>query len=197
MPEAESTTVTELIRRHIGDDQALIDRVFPLVYAELRRIAHRALCRAQGAQMLSTTALVHETYLRLSAHESLSLASRKHLFALCARAMRQIVIDHARRRQADKRGGNAQVLSLSTVEPGVEERPETLVALDQVLLVLEARDPRLVRLIEYRVFAGLDNAAIAELLNLSPRSVQRDWQRARAWVGSALGTDTLSRDSDD
>ncbi|MGA8278373.1 MAG: ECF-type sigma factor [Rhodanobacteraceae bacterium] len=189
MPEAESTAVSELIRRHGGDDTALIDRVFPLVYAELRQIAHRALQRAYGNRTLSTTVLVHETYLRLAAREQLPLASRKHLFALCARAMRQIVIDHARRRQADKRGGHATVLSLTAVEPGAEQRPELLVALDQALIALETHDPRLVRLIEYRVFAGLDNVTIAELLELSPRSVQRDWRRARAWIGSALGGD--------
>lgn len=197
MPDTEPSIVTQLIERHIGDDDVLIDCVFPLVYAELRQIAHRALQRAHGSQTLSTTALVHETYLRLAEHEHLSLESRKHLFALCARAMRQIVIDHARKRQANKRGGNVAVLSLSAVEPGFEQRPESLVMLDQALVALQARDPRLVRLIEYRIFAGLDNAAVAELLNLSLRSVQRDWQRARAWVGAALECGAAEPDRDD
>ncbi|MGA9333877.1 MAG: ECF-type sigma factor [Rudaea sp.] len=196
MPEVDSTAITDLIQRHAGDDAALIDCVFPLVYAELRQIAHHALQRARGNQTLSTTALVHETYLRLAEHEQLPLASRKHLFALCARAMRQIVIDHARRRQADKRGGNATVLSLSAVEADVGQRPDLLLAFDQAMCVLQERDPRLVQLIEFRVFAGLDNAAAAELLGLSRRSVQRDWQRARAWIGSALGVDA-QRGSDD
>lgn len=189
MPATEPATVTELIRRHRDDEVALIDCVFPLVYAELRQIAHRALQRAHGVQTLSTTALVHETYLRLAEHESLPLASRKHLFALCAQAMRQIVIDHARRRQADKRGGHATLLSLSAVEADVGQRPELLLAFNQALCALQLLDPRLVRLIEYRVFAGLDNGTVAELLGLSLRSVQRDWRRARAWIGAALEID--------
>jgi RNA polymerase sigma factor (TIGR02999 family) len=103
--------------------------------------------------------------------------------------MRQIVVDHARRRQADKRGGPQVHLSLSAVDPACADRPETLVELDAALTELCERDPRLVRLIEYRVFAGLDTAQIAELFGVSPRTIQLDWLRARAWIGQALAAD--------
>lgn len=169
-----------------GDDGELLARVFPQVYAELKGIAHRALLRASGNATLSTTALVNEAYVKLRGHGELAPSDRHHLFALCARAMRQIVVDHARRRQADKRGGAQAMLSLGAVDAAGADRPEVVVALDEALNSLAVLDPRLVRLIEYRVFGGLDSIAIAELLDLTPRSVQRDWLRARAWIGHAL-----------
>jgi RNA polymerase sigma factor (TIGR02999 family) len=181
----DDDSITRIIAACAGDDGALLSRVFPLVYEELRRIAHRALLRARGSATLSTTALVNETYLKLAGHADLDLEGRKHLFALCACAMRQIVVDHARRRHADKRGGEP-AWSLDTLDADSADRPETVVALDEAVTALAERDPRLVRLIEYRVFGGLDSAEIAELLGLSPRSVQREWLRARAWVGRAL-----------
>jgi RNA polymerase sigma factor (TIGR02999 family) len=169
-----------------GDEGELLARVFPQVYAELKAIAHRALLRASGNATLSTTALVNEAYLKLRRHGELAPADRHHLFALCARAMRQIVVDHARRRQADKRGGAQAAFSLGAADAEGTDGPDVVVALDEALGALAAFDPRLVRLIEYRVFGGLDSVAIAELLGLTPRSVQRDWQRARAWIGHAL-----------
>jgi RNA polymerase sigma factor (TIGR02999 family) len=179
-------SVTALIAACTGDEDALLARVFPLVYNELKQIAHRALLRSSGSATLSTTALVNEAYLKLAGHADLELTDRRHLFALCARAMRQIVVDHARRRQADKRGGPHTSLSLSGIDADNADRPENIVALDEALSALTEHDPRLVRLIEYRVFGGLDSNAIAELLGITPRSVQREWLRARAWVGRSL-----------
>jgi hypothetical protein len=123
----DDDSVTRIIAACAGDDGALLSRVFPLVYEELRRIAHRALLRARGSATLSTTALVNETYLKLAGHADLDLEGRKHLFALCARAMRQIVVDHARRRYADKRGGEP-AWSLDTLDADSADRPETVVA---------------------------------------------------------------------
>ena len=184
--EHEPSAITGLIHACADDDEALLARVFPLVYAELKQIAHRALLRAHGSATLSTTALVHETYVKLAGHGDLDLAGRKHLYALCAQAMRQIVVDHARRRQSDKRGGGEAAITLEGAASVQAERPETLLALDQALTMLADRDARLVRLIEYRLFAGLELPEIAELLGVSLRSAQRDWQRARIWVGEAL-----------
>lgn len=189
MRESSDPSVTQLIAACADDDASLLSRVFPLVYAELKQIAHRALLRASGNATLSTTALVNETYIKLVGHANIAITDRSHLLALCARAMRQIVVDHARRRQAEKRGGQQVMLSLSGVEAANADRPETIVALDEALTMLNERDPRLVRLIEYRVFAGLDTAQIAELLELTPRSIQLDWLRAKAWVGQALALD--------
>jgi RNA polymerase sigma factor (TIGR02999 family) len=179
-------SVTALIAACTDDEDALLARVFPLVYNELKHIAHRALLRSSGNATLSTTALVNEAYLKLAGHAGLELTDRRHLFALCARAMRQIVVDHARRRQTDKRGGQHAALSLSGIDADNADRPENIVALDEALTALTEHDPRLVRLIEYRVFGGLDSNAIAELLGITPRSVQREWLRARAWVGRSL-----------
>lgn len=189
MQQPGNPSVTQLIAACGDDDDGLLGRVFPLVYAELKQIAHRALLRASGGASLSTTALVNEAYLKLAGHADLALNDRSHLFALCARAMRQIVVDHARRRQADKRGGQQVAMSLTGVEAQAAERPETIVALDEALTLLAERDPRLVRIIEYRVFGGLDTRQIADLLELTPRSIQLDWLRARAWIGQALAFD--------
>jgi len=190
MGESTDPSVSQLIAACADDDESLLARVFPLVYTELKQVAHRALLRASGNATLSTTALVNEAYVKLAAHAKLAVNDRSHLFALCARAMRQIVVDHARRRQADKRGGQQPAMSLSGIEPDSADRPETIVAIDEALGALSERDPRLVRLIEYRVFGGLDTRQIAELLDLTPRSVQLEWLRARAWVGQALALNT-------
>lgn len=192
MGESTDPSVSQLIAACADDDASLLARVFPLVYDELKRIAHRALQRADGGATLSTTVLVNEAYVKLAAHSHLAVDGRAHLLALCARAMRQIVVDHARRRQADKRGGGQAAISLSGVQADNAERPETVVALDEALDAIGERDPRLVRLIEYRVFGGLDTHQIAELMGLSERSVQLDWLRARAWVGRALALDSES-----
>lgn len=190
MRESNDPSVTQLIAACSDDDASLLSKVFPLVYAELKQIAHRALLRASGNATLSTTALVHEAYVKLIDGSKTEVNDRSHLFALCARAMRQIVVDHARRRGADKRGGQQAMLSLSGVEARDCARPEAIVALDEALTTLAERDPRLVRLIEYRVFGGLSTAQAAELLGLTTRSVQLEWLRARAWVGQALALDT-------
>jgi RNA polymerase sigma factor (TIGR02999 family) len=189
MQQPGNPSVTQLIAACADDHDGLLARVFPLVYAELKQIAHRALLRSNRGATLSTTALVNEAYLKLAGHTELALNDRSHLFALCSRAMRQIVVDHARRRHADKRGGQQVAMSLTGVEAHAAERPETVVALDQALTSLAERDPRLVRIIEYRVFGGLDTRQIADLLELTPRSIQLDWLRARAWIGQALALD--------
>ena len=195
MHNSSDPSVTQLIAACADDDASLLSRVFPLVYAELKQIAHRALLRASGNATLSTTALVNEAYLKLAGHSKIELNDRAHLFALCARAMRQIVVDHARRRGAGKRGGNQAMLSLSGIEARDNERPESIVALDEALTSLSERDPRLVRLIEYRVFGGFSTAETAELLGMTPRNVQLEWLRARAWIGQALALDTESGSS--
>jgi RNA polymerase sigma factor (TIGR02999 family) len=163
-----------------------LDGLLPTVYDELKRIAHRQLARARPGATLSTTVLVHEVYERLSSAQAVPTGDRAHFFALCARAMRQVIIDHARERGALKRGAGQVVYELGDHDAPDIGQPDAIVALDQALLALEALDPRLVRLIELRLFAGLEPAAIAQLDGVTVRTVQRDWQRARAWLGRAL-----------
>lgn len=176
--------VTRLLEDCRGGDPVARDRLFALVYQELKRIARRQ-SRGQREATLSTTALVHETFVRLAAHESIAAGSREHFFALCARAMRQVVIDHARRRHAGKRGFGLN-FALDENDAAVDADPAMLLALDESLAQLEAHDPRLVQLVELRAFAGLSPDAIAELLGVTVRTVQRDWLRARAWLDAAL-----------
>ena len=169
-----------------ASDAIDVNALLPQVYEDLKRIAHRQLARLRPGDTFSTTALVHETYERLAPRGGNGIGSREHLMAYCARAMRQILIDHARERSALKRGGGQAVLELQDQDLPDGSDPSALLAIDQILKQLEVHDPRLVRLVELRVFAGIEPAEIAVLMNINLRTVQRDWLRARAWIGSAL-----------
>ena len=163
-----------------------VNAMLPQVYEDLKRIAHRQIARLRPGDTLSTTVLVHETYERLAPHAAAGIQSREHLMALCARAMRHILIDHVRERSAAKRGGGTRLLALEDHDMPDGSDPQKLLALDQALCQLESNDTRLVRLVELRVFAGLEPPEIAELLGVTIRTVQRDWLRAKAWIGAAL-----------
>ncbi len=177
--------ITRLLEECRLGDEGAHARLFTLVYEQLKRIARHHTRRGRRESTLSTTVLVHETYARLAAPASLHAATREHFFALCGRAMRQIVIDHARKRAAGKRGGGVPLV-LRETDAQTDDDPATLIALDQSLAQLEVYDPRLVRLVELRTFAGLSVAEIAELLGVTVRTVQRDWLRARAWLDAEL-----------
>ena len=169
------------------DDPAL-DQLFGRVYAELRRLAHRVRGgRAGAGDTLNTTALVHEAYLKLASSPDLRLKSREHFFALAARAMRQIVIDAARRQLAAKRGGEgAVVITLDDALHPEPLRPSQLVALDEALTRLDQVDPRRARVVEHRIFGGLTADETATLLGVSRPTVERDWRAARAWLAVEL-----------
>lgn len=165
------------------------DDAYALVYPELKRIARKALARG-GRGTLATTALVHEAYAKLARHDDLGIESRKHFYTLCACTMRQIVVDHARRRLADKRRGEQSALPV-TADAAIDiGEPESLLAISQAMERLQRHAPRLVELLEYRLFAGLELAQIAQLYGLTLRQVQRDWQRARLWLYQSLDTDS-------
>jgi RNA polymerase sigma factor (TIGR02999 family) len=182
-PDGAVTLLLAAARR--GEVDAL-DRLFDLVYRELRGLAHRHLY-GQSPSTLSTTVLVHEAYLRLARAAAQSLQDRQHFFAVASRAMRQIVIDHARRRTAEKRGGGLKPIDVDDVQIAVEGRAEELVALDAALHKLEAADPRLGTLVEMRFFGGRTLEEIAELTGRSERTLKRDWRRARAFLYRELG----------
>ena len=167
-------------------DRAALDRLFPIVYGELRRIAHRQLQQERTAHTLSTTALVHEAYLKLARLDHLQWKNRAQFFAIAARAMRRILVDYALARSADKRGGGQALLSLDDVVVMVDSRADELVALDQALLRLEEFDARSTRIVECRVFAGMSTEETAEALGISPATVKRDWALARAWLNREL-----------
>jgi RNA polymerase sigma factor (TIGR02999 family) len=164
-----------------GDAEAL-ESVMSLLYNDLRRIARRQLLRGRPGATLNTTALVHETYLKLVNQAQVEYQSRGHFFNLVAKAMRQIIVDYLRRRQAGKRGGDQVRVPLAEADAATCEEAEALLELDQALARLSHFDPRLGRLVECRFFAGLTEGETAEALGLSKSTVQRDWVRARAWL---------------
>ncbi|MGA9334424.1 MAG: ECF-type sigma factor [Rudaea sp.] len=179
--------VTALIKAAGTGDTDALPALFQRVYAELKQIAHKQLLGAGST--LNTTGLVHEAYLKLARPEALSLDGRSHFFALAAKAMRQVVIDHARTRITEKRGGeNVQMVELDTAMnaagPGLD--PDEMLRLDSALTQLESEEPRLSQLVELRYFAGLAIAEIACLRDVSERTLNRDWRRAKAYLYAAL-----------
>ena len=176
----------ELLAAWSRGDRDAEEALYADTYGELRGIARQVL-RSQGrGDQLSTTVLVNECYLKL-AEAGANAESRHHFLALCARAMRQLIVDSARRVLADKRGGGA-VYGVTLSDVGGEHalRPESVAALDQALAELDARDPRLARIAECRIFAGMETAEIAQAFGLTERTVQRDWNRVRAVLMLAL-----------
>jgi RNA polymerase sigma factor (TIGR02999 family) len=174
--------VTGLLRAWRRGDAEAANRVFELVYQELRGMAHRRLRRGRPGGELATTALVHEVYLKLADQTRADYQDRGHLLAVAARAMRQVMVDLARRHSSQKRGGGAVPITLEPGKMALEERAAEVVAVDEALARLEELDPRLARVVELRFFGGLSVEESAEALDVSPRTVKRDWQKARAFL---------------
>ena len=189
---APSPSVTELLAQARGGDAGARDAAYERVYAELKRLAHRELARQRGAT-LCTTALVHEAYVRLSGSD-VDPADRRHLIALGARAMRFVLVDHARRAAAQKREGAAQALSITSAEDAAEPAvaASDVLALDQALERLNGLDARLAQAVEWRFFGGLSEPEIAAELGVTERTVQRDWRRARAFLYRELAETATS-----
>jgi len=180
------TDVTELVRAAGRGDVDALRKLFAAVYDELKRLAHRQLAVSPNPT-INTTGLVHETYLKLVQPDRLRLNDRGHFFATAARAMRQIVVDHARRRLADKRGAAVQPVTLDEQIGADALDPSQLVHLDDALWRLQQLEPRLAELVELRFFAGLSVEQVAELRDVAPRTVIRDWRRARAYLFDSVG----------
>jgi len=177
--------VTQLLQAVRGGDSHAMDRLVPLVYEELRALAKRELYREQQGHTLHATALVHEAYLKL-AGRSMPASDRSHFLAIAARAMRQVLVDHARRRKAVKRGGDMVCTTLTDGAAPVEFRPDELIALDEAL---EKLNPRQREVVEFRFFAGMEEKEIADVLGVSDRTVRREWVKARAWLYRAMYPD--------
>ena len=177
--------VTRFLAAHRAGDAEALDRVFEIVYAELRRLARHQL-RSAASPTLSTTGLVNELYLKIVDRSSSSASDRTHFMALAARAMRQIVIDHARVRGAQKRGAGTSHVPFDSVEVAAQAESERLLELNTALHQLQQLDPRLVQVVECRFFAGLTEAETAEAMSTSISTVQRNWKRARGWLRVSL-----------
>lgn len=179
--------VTDLATPVGTHDLGGADGAFPLVYDELRRLARRQLRREADGHTLSTTALVHEAYLRLAHQTQGRWHDRAHFLAIAATAMRRILVDHARRHHAAKRGGAARRVPLESLDAlAIDERAEILVALDAALAHLASLDPRQARVVECRFFGGLTEEETAEALGIGLRTVKRDWAKARSWLYQEL-----------
>jgi RNA polymerase sigma factor (TIGR02999 family) len=184
---SSSHEVTRLLRAWSDGDEAALARLAPLVEAELHRLAGSFLRRERPGHTLQATALVNEAYLRLIDESAVQWQNRAHFYGIAARLMRRILVDHARRRRKLKRGGDALRVSLAEVETRVAQEPSAdIIALDEALSLLSQFDARKSQIVELKFFGGLQEEAIAEVLKISLRTVQREWSLARAWLYNEL-----------
>lgn len=178
----DTAEVTQLLVAYSNGDHEALDLLMPHLYDPLREIAHRRLRRERANHTLNTTALVHEAFLGLVAQPHRTWQNRLHFLALASRIMRHILIDYARMHRAEKRGGGIPNTLLDGKEIAFDHQAQDLLALDEALTLLAAHDERLARVVEYRFFGGMTIEETADLLNVTPMTINRDWKKARAWL---------------
>jgi len=189
MPSLPPHETSQLLIAWGNGDREALDKLFPLVEAELHRLARRYMSRERPGHTLQTTALVNEAYLRLIDQRQVRWQNRAHFFGIAAQLMRRILVDHARKRAYQKRGGGALQVSLEEAAVLSDERAAELVALDEALCSLAEIDERKSKVVEMRYFGGLSVEEVAEVLGVSPDTVTREWRRARAWLHRELQRD--------
>lgn len=185
-PQISPHEITQLLVEWSGGNQAALDKLYPLVYRELRQMAHRFMRHERKGHTLQTTALINEAYLRLVDQKNVHWANRSHFFGISAKIMRRILVDHARRYAREKRGGAPQQVSLDEAALVTKDRARELLQLNEALDSLAELDPRRSQVVELRYFGGLSNDEIAEVLKISANTVTRDWNMARAWIYQQL-----------
>jgi RNA polymerase sigma factor (TIGR02999 family) len=182
-----SNEITGMLQSWGRDDSVIPEELFPLVYDELRKQAHNFLRHERPGHTLQTTALINETYLKLREQRNPEWESRAHFFAICATLMRRILVDYAKTRHRAKRGGKAEMLPLDGLALAVAQESDVdLLALDQVLNRLEQLDAQQARIVELRYFSGLSIEQTADVLDLSPSTIKREWRAAKAWLRKEL-----------
>jgi RNA polymerase sigma factor (TIGR02999 family) len=186
MDMPSSHEVTQLLMAWSEGDQAALEQLTPLIYIELHRLAEGYMQRERPGHLLQTTALVNEAYLRLINWKNVCWQNRAHFFGVAAQMMRRILVDFARARHQDKRGGELRQVSFDEAAAVTVEQTAELIALDEALDQLAAIDPRRSRMVELRFFGGLSEEETAEALKVSPRTVRREWSLARAWLRREL-----------
>jgi RNA polymerase sigma factor (TIGR02999 family) len=186
--------VTQLLRAWSDGEQEALDRLIPLVYSELHRLAHRYMGRERSAHTLQSTALVHEAYERLINLKDVDWKNRAHFFAVSAQVMRRILVDYARSRRYSKRGGEWRQVPLNEAIAVFRDHRTDIVALDDALQALAGIDPRKNRIVEMRFFGGLSIKETAEVLNVSEETVQRDWRLAKVWLLRQLSREEQHED---
>lgn len=185
-PTRSPHEITQLLAEWSDGNQTALDKLYPLVYDELHRMANRYMNRERKDHTLQTTALIHEAYVRLVDQKHVHWTNRAHFFAISAQIMRRILIDHARRHAYAKRGGGAQKVSLDETAIIAGDRASDMLLLDEALKRLAEMDPRRGQVVELRYFGGLNNEEIADVLKISENTVTRDWNMARAWLYQEL-----------
>jgi RNA polymerase sigma factor (TIGR02999 family) len=184
--KAETHEVTELLQDWSEGDEAALERLMPLVYDELHRLAHQHMKREKPGHILQTSALINEAYLRMVDSPRIPWQNRAQFFGIAARVMRRILVDEARKRKSDKRGGAAVQVTLNEATNVAHEQASNVMALDEALKSLEAIDSRQSQIVELRFFGGLSVDEAAEVLKVSPGTVMRDWTFARAWLKNEM-----------
>lgn len=179
---SQTHEITDLLRAWSNGDSEALAKLIPLVDRELKKIAHAYMLREKPGNTLQTTALVHEALIRLLEGQKIDWQSRKHFYALIAKRMRQVLIEHARARLAAKRGGGAEHVEVDENIPLTTEMSEELVMLDEALDKLAQIDDRKAKIVEYRYFGGFTNEEVADLLDVAPTTVDREWRLARSWL---------------
>jgi RNA polymerase sigma factor (TIGR02999 family) len=174
--------VTQLLAAWRDGDQQALDKLMPLVYDELRRLAHRYMKRQSDGQTLQTTAVVHEAYLRLAGRDEVHWQNRAHFFAVCAQVMRNLLVDRARARQTEKRGGGINQVEVDAGGIAAPTQRDEILDLHEALEKLNQIDPRKSRIVEMRYFGGMSVEETAAVLELSPITIKREWLKARAWL---------------
>lgn len=182
MPETGSHEITRLLADWSDGDENALERLMPLVYDELRRMAHGYMRRQPSNHTFQTTELIHEAYLKVAKTNGRDFQNRSHFFGVAAKAMRHILVDYARTKQSEKRGGGRERVELLDAGAVSFDRTDELVALDEALKTLESLDARKCRVVELRFFGGLTNEEIAQVLKISGETVKRDWRFARNWL---------------
>lgn len=182
----EKTEVTQLLKKARNGDRESLDRLLPLIYDELRRVAANQLHRERADHTLQATALVHEAYLRLLDQREVDWQNRAHFFSIAAEMMRRILVNHAVQRNAQKRGDGATRLSLDEAISLPDEKDFDLISLDEALKQLAEYDPTQARIVELRFFGGLTIEETAEVLGISDSTVKREWRMAKAWLKTQL-----------
>lgn len=177
--------IEQLLQQYSQGEPGVLDQIVPLVYDDLRVLARRHANQWPGVT-LQTTCVLHDAYIKLSSQRFLDAKDRGHFLAICSQAMRQLMVDYARRRLAEKRGSGVEAVDIASIELSVHSEAEELVLIDQALVSLAKVDERLVRVFECRYFAGLNDVETAEALGLPLRTVQRLWLRARVWLQNLL-----------
>ena len=198
MPELSSQQVTRILNQAAAGDAGAAARLMPLVYDELRQIARRRMGRIPPGNTLTPTALVHEAYVKLVEQEDMTWESRSHFFIAASRAMRNILVDQARRKATDKHGGAGRRLGLNVADLAIRPPAEDVVALDEALKRLEHEEPEIGEIVTLHHFTGLTMEEVAEILRVSASTVKRRWRYARAWLHRALsGDDTAGQERKD